>query len=304
MNSRKHPAIAGLLVWLAIAATPTALGAINQVNISGAPSNASAPSVTSKTYFTFSCINVLNGNLLDCPYTLELKNLVDAQTDTDNNGGHSHGYANHPLGQVSLAPNGGKSRIVTGKTSGSSAVIIHELPEFSGKVFSVGTMNTPSDIWYCVNISGHMCYDRHSWRYEIKTSVEVDNLGSLAVGTDYTKVRNPDTLHTSANAYYGIPDTHSTLTSIAARYQGSTGNVLSVNDMSLPRGGRFDVLGDWGGAHKLHRVGKSADINQVGVSCGQDEDLLEAVEGNLKTGLTRLAKLICESGGRKHIEFD
>lgn len=304
MNTRKHPILAGLLAWLAITTIPAAWGTINQVERSGDPSNASAPSVTARTYFTFSCINILNGDFLDCPFTLELKNLVDPQTVTANNGGHSHDYANHPLGQVYLAPNGGKSRKVTGKTSGGTAVVVHDLPEFSGKTFSVGTMNVPSDKWHCVNVYGHLCYDSQSWRYEIRTNVGLSGLENLSEGADYTKVRNADTLHTSENAYHGTSDTHTTLASIAARYQGYTGNVLSVNDMSLPRGGRFDVLGDWGGAHRLHRVGKSADINRVGVSCNQDEDLLEAVEGNPKTGITRLAKLICESGGRKHIEFD
>jgi len=35
---------------------------------------------------------------------------------------------------------------------------------------------------------------------------------------------------------------------------------LNINDMSLPNGGLFDILGHWTPRHHTHRVGRDVDI--------------------------------------------
>ncbi|OGU57349.1 MAG: hypothetical protein A2V66_03150 [Ignavibacteria bacterium RBG_13_36_8] len=37
-------------------------------------------------------------------------------------------------------------------------------------------------------------------------------------------------------------------------------DLLGINDISLPYGGKFDISGKWSGEHSLHRVGRSLDI--------------------------------------------
>jgi len=48
---------------------------------------------------------------------------------------------------------------------------------------------------------------------------------------------------------------------------GNLNILISINDMCLPYGGRFDVNGRWGGrndqAHYYHRVGTSVDLNRT-----------------------------------------
>jgi hypothetical protein len=48
---------------------------------------------------------------------------------------------------------------------------------------------------------------------------------------------------------------------------GGRAVVISLNDMSLPFGGRFDMSARWDGRndqrHRFHRVGTSADVNQT-----------------------------------------
>ena len=48
---------------------------------------------------------------------------------------------------------------------------------------------------------------------------------------------------------------------------GNLNILISINDMCLPYGGRFDVNGKWGGrygqGHYYHRVGTSVDLNRT-----------------------------------------
>ncbi len=48
---------------------------------------------------------------------------------------------------------------------------------------------------------------------------------------------------------------------------GSNATLVSLNDMSLRFGGRFDISGRWDGRnsgyHQYHRVGSSVDVNQT-----------------------------------------
>jgi hypothetical protein len=61
--------------------------------------------------------------------------------------------------------------------------------------------------------------------------------------------------------------------------------------------------------HNTHRIGTDADIDQDGIKCKDDKTKLEeAINFANKYGYVAggqpKAKLKCESGGRKHIDFD
>ena len=82
---------------------------------------------------------------------------------------------------------------------------------------------------------------------------------------------------------------------------------LGINDTSLEKGGVFDIFNNWGVDHITHRTGMDVDIDKkvsskkgkdIWINCKKDkwlEDILKDTKG---------ASLLCESRGRKHIDFD
>lgn len=164
--------------------------------------------------------------------------------------------------------------------------------------------------WVC--ITG--CYDSSSWRYERTIDVGIRNLNELPDNPGlYTKIRGGVDYHTNDVAYFGAQLTLQYLPLVAQDYLILSERRLSVNDMSLPKGGLFDIHGNWQTPHRSHREGKDADINQGGIACEDDEDLMTAVDQLLprittSNGNTRSA-LLCEACSnntlcRKHIDFE
>ena len=270
------------------------------------PSDVDSPPEKNYIVFEFSCVAVNTGRYLDCAVSQEITGLVDPATDAANNGGHTHDYATHPVGTLSFLPSTAKSRIVNGSTKNSIGIIEHELPNVSSRILVKSSMTVPPG-WFCVSPS----YDAVTWRYEDTVDVGVDGLEYLPASSDgaYTMVRGPDTMHTDANAVFGTLAAHARLAEIATAYLDEAGRILSVNDMSLRRGGLFDKDGTWAPPHNKHRIGESADINRSGIDCQKDQELRDAVNwivtypANPSAKLRAHSTLLCESGGRKHIDF-
>jgi hypothetical protein len=88
-----------------------------------------------------------------------------------------------------------------------------------------------------------------------------------------------------------------------------------VNDISLPKGGVFDLQNDWNQfarSHSEHRDGRDIDINPAGINCLDDLALQAAVNKflvPLEHRITNVQQpdpasaLLCETGGRKHIDI-
>ena len=120
---------------------------------------------------------------------------------------------------------------------------------------------------------------------------------------------DPD--HTESVAYAAAEITHTALKLIAAEYLKRSGKFLSINDISLPMGGVYDDNQDWQNPHKEHRFGRDVDINQAGTPCKADLHLRAAVNKYLvklsqkSNGDPRdfPSALLCEPGGRKHIDI-
>lgn len=112
------------------------------------------------------------------------------------------------------------------------------------------------------------------------------------------------------NNHFALSSTTGAMVEISRDYGRRANRILGINDLSLNNGGLFDIRADWRKPHNLHRLGRSADIDRgseradrpgefVIVACEDDIDLQEAVAE--ATG--SIDALICESQGRKHIEF-
>lgn len=149
----------------------------------------------------------------------------------------------------------------------------------------------------------------------------------------YRKVRNgpggvgTDQGHTDEVAFAGDEMALEAMRLIAKEYNTATGELLRPNDMSLPLGGLFDVAATYQFSHQTHRFGRDIDVNRQPVvflpgggeafpdrNCEEDRDFVEAVNKVLLpvrnvtvtppggTSTTYATAVLCETGGRKHID--
>lgn len=244
--------------------------------------------------------------LLPCPYTYQLIG-VDPGTDPlvtfnpplttlESYGGHEHGFDTHPFYWVAdpsdppIFPHdpiqvliGGPftrpdSLTVQGNTQGQVNYLYFYAPEAAGSTWVDLTVDSPPG-WET---------DPPSWtptesRYHLTYVTEIGGFEALPLqSADYVVVRNPDTGHPDANAMWGLPNTISALEIVAQKYHTVTSRRLSVNDMSLPHGGLFDIGYDWAPPHKTHRDGTAFDVNRCGedgicVDCDHQRELFDVV---------------------------
>jgi murein endopeptidase len=135
--------------------------------------------------------------------------------------------------------------------------------------------------------------------------VSVPGLEQLpADGENYQIVRGGTETHPQGT--YAKPETIETLLEIAKNYREISGSKLSVNDLSLPAGGLFDIRDNWQTPHKSHREGIDADINRTNIEgeftlCEDDLDLKEAIK--IVAAGAKFPRLYCEEQGFKHIDF-
>lgn len=95
------------------------------------------------------------------------------------------------------------------------------------------------------------------------------------------------------------------------RSEGGYGEFIKVglNDMSLPKGGLFDICSDWGGGNKkeghyYHRIGASVDVDTRGRTI-TDNELVYLLNEELPDGTTIQEKLkffVNNHGGEKYPE--
>ncbi len=264
---------------------------------------------------TFACYNAFDGSPLNCDFSLKITGLKSPANDIANNGGHVHD-TNRPLilnrGKLEYSADQDSARLsVRGTTLATTplvyAEVMHKLPEVSGKIETDATVTSPHG-WVCVS----SCYTKTSWRDTITYDVGIKGLvelpGSLntenpatAVG-DYIKVRGDANVHPKGS--FGTPFALAALKNIAKKYKKLKGRALSINDMSLPKGGLFDVHDNWSTPHKTHRRGKDGDINQDGIACLSDKKLRRAIDAAIKPPTKGQTRRYCESGGRKHIDLE
>jgi len=307
---------AGLFLWGNAASVEAQVLKLNPSNLSG--SNA-APT-QSQGQINFACYDIATFTLIDCEVLAEL-NPFDPTF-----GGHlDHDLAGQLVGQLGDAK-GCCDRSVDGHTGAGIYSVTYIAPEASGKV-QLHLTWTPPPNWVCAdNNEGALGTFRRPCTgighfdvgYPLQRLVPLDDPSYKVVRGD--TVRHPDETSTSGTAktlgaLKLVADVYSVLVTPFA-----PGARLSINDISLSKGGLFDYRKDWVKPHQTHRKGTDVDINRAPVDANgnalapvpcPDDYALQAAVGIVQVYLgTSLPSLDCElngkpnpSGPQKHIRF-
>ena len=244
-----------------------------------------------------SCYDVRTRVLLNCEFRYVLsKGAYD--------GGHIAHNSPRPIGGLRFSGHTGKG--ITSLSFNSLWDVVYleyVIPEVSGEIKLTITA-IPPDPYRCVS----NCF------VERMGFIQVEGLEPMPASADgYWRLTgaNGEPGVTSLHLFnhYGTSSTVGALSLIAWRYFEDTGgDSLGINDISLPKGGLFDINNDWVTPHSEHRAGTDADIDRDGFDCEVDGLLWEAIEFVNKYGYVSggqpKADLLCESRGRKHIDFD
>lgn len=306
------------------------------------PSNVSPNDPPRELVSYYGCYSMQTGIVLNCTFTHEVVGIEgqtplqdcvigsEGQVIQCNAGGHSHnGLRPFVLSDTLIEFENGvdtdpRDEAVAGETKvgGQRRVkLIHTMPEVAGVLRIEGDLRAP-----LTHPCGARCFDEGGWKLLWKVDVGLPGLRQLPQPDPepadfYRKVRNPDTKHLDAIAYGATPFAQRALPIIAEFYAFHSGRLLSINDMSLPKGGLFDITGQWVPKHTDHRDGKDADINRFDpeppfdplVFCPADTDLRLAVDQVLagirlkfdpNTGQFGRTALLCELGGKRHIDLE
>jgi len=270
------------------------------------PSKANSPVVTPYLHI-ISCYDMFTGNLLDCRVFDELVGIVPPPNLT-NSGFHQQHVGSHPLVDLSTGASGfvcllctdlnpNNPLIIETNTDSATAVIRHSVPQFAGRL-QVKLFITPPPGWSCLT----------DCIFDFVEEVGVDGLSELPFpgpNLSYDNSRAPDTRHPIGSS--GTSDTLIGTAAIAQGYLSKKGAGLKINDLSLPRGGKFDLGGAYGenDKHASHRTGKDVDIGKVNlagtsIDCFKSKDLQQLLTAN---GVGRVR--LCEAPpGAYHIRFD
>jgi hypothetical protein len=295
----------------------TSLGETGFVNTKEFGVQPSFPGDISMVRTHISCYDAFTLRELDCAFTHKVIGIKKPVEDIENNGGHAHNFDTHPL----IEPRDGALEFsgvdsdpsklgIKGQTRNTSVVLTHPMPQASGKIVTETLITAPFG-WRC----SRGCFTENSFKYEFTYNVGIFNMKGIGSSSDFHVVLRGGT-DTHPEGTYGTPATTEQLMMIAKEYFEQTdGRKLSINDLSLPTGGVFDLCSTYNpsdtcsaapnGGHIEHRTGTDADLNRCDGS-GQFCPLckfLQEVVGEIAEGRSR-PRLNCESEGRKHIDFD
>lgn len=262
----------------------------------------------------YGCFDDYSGIPINCRFRQELTGIQSPETEIKNNGGHSHSdnrpltYRGRALKVTNSTDLDSTLYGVEGFTKTTSsfdpnwgwAYVEYETPQASGIVVGESELKLMTKDWVCAS----SCYTRDSWRYADTYDIGVPNLLELhdpVPGMSYTKSRtSPDYNHTNDVAFHATGSALYLLLVLADEYKSISGRTLSVNDMSLPKGGLFDIKGTWQPSHFTHHVGKDADLNRGNIPCEKNQKMREATEAatqvlqSVNAGWEWQSDLICE----------
>lgn len=270
------------------------------------PSNLT-PGAISKGVVNFFCYDVDGIKLINCTVTARLSPLDQAF------GGHINHIARQPVGTIRDAntPGAGGEFLIGSTLNGFT--VIYEAPAASGRVEFDTTWTFPPR-YLCLDNSQRTC----SFTDHFDVFLPLQRLDPEE--SPVYKVFRPKDVVKHPQGTSGTPDALNKLKILSALYfiKSNQGRRLSINDISLPKGGLFDYLNDWTPPHAEHRLGTQVDLNRAGfdqqgnplpeLNCPDDLALHEALDWLIVGGFS--AELWCETKGKKdptgpnkHINF-
>lgn len=268
------------------------------------PSKLQPGSQTVTEYFhIFYCYEAFTGSLLDCRVRDQLN---PPDSDPANKGGHTHA-GTFPLTELSQGIARGLEciactdsnhdpHVIETQTGGTVAVVVHRIPQFSGRIPVSGFLVPPPG-WVCIT----------TCNFRFTEEIGVDGLGDLPLEGDFYRVlRSPASTGLHEKGTSGTSDAISGVIAIGQDYFQMTGRGLSVNDLSLPRGGKFDLAASYNetGAHVSHRLGKDVDFNSTDLG-GRPINCLTDKQYQAILDRHNVGYHIChvDTGGSYHVRF-
>ena len=221
-----------------------------------------------------------------------------------NAGFHAEHQGSHPLVDLSTGASGffcllcidlnPDPLIIQTNTNSATAVIRHSVPQFAGRIQVKVTITPPSG-WSCLT----------DYNFDFVEEVGVDGLSELEeIGANHEVIRGDIPKHPFGAS--GTSDALNHLRTFALIYKLLTGNKVSINDLSLPRGGKYDVAAGYneGGKHIAHRLGRDADFNHLDVA-GKDINCFTDVLMQLALATVGATHKLCHTdiGGSYHAQF-
>ena len=205
----------------------------------------SMPSSESIIRWKAYCYDAWSLAFLNCQFTYN-------STKGTYDGGHTHDFG-RPIGGFRYRE--GEEPITTFSFSSMNSVISFQYlaPEVSGDI----TLNMSVAVPY-----PYICIANCLW--ERMLHVEVYGLQPMPEsGIGAWRLTGQTASH--PDSHYGTSSTKTRIAAMATDYFEETGIAIEINDMSLVRGGLFDWKATWAPPHHWHRVGKSVDVDHLGV---------------------------------------
>lgn len=236
---------------------------IREVTIEVQPSNIYRNRLN-EVSIDISCYDIDFQRYINCAYSHRILSTID-------NGGHEHTLDRPPLEIIDVTTPGANdwnADHAFGSTGNGQALITQSVPVVAGEVMTETFVQVPPG-WICLS----RCYTEKSWieriTYDIREQgskdwVELPALDfyircPLTAGC--TADMTPQDPHHTA-MFYGKPELVTKLIGLANLVAIKfPGHRLRFTDMSLPKGGLFDIHEDWTYPHRGHRLGVNADIS-------------------------------------------
>jgi len=308
-------------------------------NLRVSPSNEYRNSII-KVPFAMVCYGLTSGQIVECSNEY-LYNGLGAEEFTDDctynaegllidnscaDGGHSHSD-NRPKtydDSQPIAYNGddedpslfGVFGIhISDGVSLAEPIITVNMPSAAGVYSWHGVLRLETMGWEFFSFQDGVSEDQTEVLYVGTTQVGVHGLRQLPDSSHYIKVRSPDSSHVDEVAFAGTELMIEAITVLAKEYNllsEDLNYILSVNDMSLPMGGVFDLHDNWTRPHSSHRFGTDADLNKqpgnatAPIPCMEDRFLHRASIKNLAPfNEKRKSAILCElnNNNNKHLDL-
>ena len=258
----------------------------------------SSPGKVSKFVTYYVCAGIYTGTTYTCPFSHYVTGVKLPDTVIFNNGGH---FAPHAPRFLS------KDRLPLTTTAEDTDSSDYGVKGFTKSIFFIGvnwitvTHPVPENSGSIVgNSSVNVIYEFNDTYDVIYRGLTREKLPKI--GVDHIVARGDTNEHPQGT--HGKQAVIDQLLQIAKDYHDFTGRKLSINDISLPDGGLFDVAFTYTNVegHSSHRTGEDVDINPtdgggIRKGCYRADVLWALVEA--ASSDTYNSRLYCEndSGG-------